>query len=62
MTAGKAGAEAIAELERGRAKYLELLEKHIPSLDAEQRKIAVHAFEAGVQWGQLMAFQVKRGD
>jgi len=53
--------KAIAELERGRAKYLELLEKHIPGLDAEQRKLAVHAFEAGVQWGQLTALPVKRG-
>jgi len=53
--------KAAAELERGRAKYLELLEKHIPSLDAEQRKLAVHAFEDGVQWGQLTALPVKRG-
>ena len=54
--------KAIAELERGRAKYLELLEKHIPGLDAEQRKLAAHAFEAGVEWGQLTALPVMRGD
>jgi len=54
--------KAAAELERGRAKYLELLEKHIPSLDAEQRKLAVHAFEAGVQWGMVTATKAAGGD